>query len=581
MYRDFYGLSDDPFGLNPDPRLIFLTPHHKEVLNSMIYGITERRGFILLSGEWGTGKTILIRHLLQILDPKIKAIPVYQPPKSFEDLLEVLLRNLNLPPTERSKRIMWSQFIDFISQNGGQYENFAIVADDAHSLSKELLEELRELWNPKPERLQEVFVGLPEIEDKLSSWDMRQLRQRIVIRCRLRPLSEEESAGYIEHRVNMAGGKISEIFAPQALSLIYQYSKGIPRAINILCHKALSTGFKLSQKPIDSSMVEGFQEVPQALFPAKPAPEPIVTKPKPRLPTHRVKRMSLRRKISYSLVPLICLTAIIFWGRSSLKAPLQRVTENFPSQSAETSKRDGSPALEGPAPSAKLNPVGEEEPKPVIPTPATQSGVSQQALAPSKKSSDRIQAETREKKSPASFSALKTGATDSKTLPAKVAQLSPILPGAQVGIKKIVAVQRGDSLYTLLEKYCQVANTTQVDYVLQLNPRITNPGRLLVDQKIKLPEITEESLIFQSAEGAFKIQLGTFLEPDYAGFLREEPALKGKEIQIISRQLPSGEIWYRAVAGIFKTREEGLTAIRDLKKKGLSPFFPEFQKKRP
>jgi type II secretory pathway predicted ATPase ExeA len=583
MYKDFYGFSKDPFNFSPDPRFIFLTQHHREVLNSMIYGITERRGFILLSGETGTGKTTLVRHLIQVLDPKIKAIPVYQPPKSFDELLEVLLRNLNLPLGERSKRIMWSRFIDYISQDGGHYENYAIIVDDAQDLSKGILEELRELWNPNPERLQEVFVGRPEIEDKLNSWDLRQLKQRIVIRCRLRPLTESESLGYIEHRLNMVGSKISEIFAPEALSSIYQYSQGNPRAINILCDKALSTGITLSQKPIDSSMVEEFHEAPQSLFPKEPATGPIVAKPKPRLPAHRVKRISLRRKIAYALGPLLCLVLIIFWGRTYLRAPVQSIPEKFPPQQAEIYEKGGSPGLGGVSEfSAKVNPVPEQERKPVNPTPATEPGAPQLASAPAKKSSDRIQAQIREKTSPASSTAVKTGGTDSKpSQTAKVAQISPVLPGAQVRIRKVVAVQEGDSLYTLLEKYCQVANTTLVDYVLQLNPRITNPDRLLVNQKIKLPAIMEESLIFKSSEGAFKIHLGTFLEPQYADFLREEAVLKGKDIEIISRKLPSGETWYRAAAGIFKTREEGLTAIRDLKRKGLSPFFPGYQKNRP
>jgi general secretion pathway protein A len=582
MYKDFYGFSENPFNSSLDPRFIFLTQHHREILNSMIYGITERRGFILLSGELGTGKTTLVRHLIQILDPKIKAIPVYQPPKSFDELLEVLLRNLNLPLGERSKRVLWSQFIDYISQDGGPYDNFAIVADDAQDLSKELLEELRVLWNPNPERLQEVFVGRPEIEDRLNSWDLRQLRQRIVIRCRLRPLTEGESLGYIEHRLNMVGGKISEVFVPEALSLIYQYSKGIPRAINIFCDKALSTGFNLSQRLIDSSMVEEFHKAPSSLFPEKPATEPIVAKPKPRLPTHRVKRISLRRKISYALVPLICLALVIFWGRTYLRAPVQSIPEKFPSQPPEKNEKEVSPGIKVPEFSAKVNPVPEQERKPLMPTPATEPGTPQLALAPGEKSSERIQTQTGKKTPAASSTGVKTGGMDLKpSQTAKVAQISPVLPGAQIRIRKVVAVQKGDSLYTLLEKYCQVANTTLVDYVLQLNPRITNPDRLLVNQKIKLPAITEESLIFKSSEGAFKIHLGTFLEPKYADFLREEALLKGKEIEIISRKLPAGETWYRAVAGIFKTREEGLAAIRDLKRKGLSPFFPGFQENRP
>ena len=145
MYNDFYGFSEEPFALNPDPRFFLLTPNHKKVLELMVYGITERRGFILLTGEKGTGKTAFVQKLLQTLDPSIKAISIFQPPQSFDQLLEVILRSLKLPVGERKKGLLWQQFIDYISNGVGQDANLAIIADNAQELSKEFLEELREL----------------------------------------------------------------------------------------------------------------------------------------------------------------------------------------------------------------------------------------------------------------------------------------------------------------------------------------------------------------------------------------------------------------------------------------------------
>ena len=158
------------------------------------------------------GKTTLIHQLLQALGPSIKAIPVYEPPRTFRELLEFILQNLKLPLGERSEKTMWSQFIDYISHGAAQDENFVIIVDEAQELSKEFMEKLRLLCNPHPGRLQEVFVGQPVIDDKLNAWDLRQLKQRFAIRCRLRPLNEEESRQFIEHRLSTVGSNISDMF---------------------------------------------------------------------------------------------------------------------------------------------------------------------------------------------------------------------------------------------------------------------------------------------------------------------------------------------------------------------------------
>ena len=297
MYHDFYGLAEEPFALHPDPRFFLLTQNYKEVLDLMVYGITERRGFILLTGEKGTGKTAFLQQLLQTLDPSIKAICIFQPPESFEQLLEVILRSLKLPVGERKKSSLWRQFIDYLSQEAGQDANLTIIADNAQDLSKEFLEELRELWNPKPGRLQEVFVARPEIEDKLNCRDLRQLKQRIALRCRLKPLTEEESHGYIDHRISKVGGHLSEIFLPDALSLICRHSRGIPGIINILCTKSLWAGYSISKRPVDSSLVKEILEDSGILPPEQSAIRPFAEKLKPPSAARRAKRISLGTRL--------------------------------------------------------------------------------------------------------------------------------------------------------------------------------------------------------------------------------------------------------------------------------------------
>ena len=258
MHNHFYGLAEDPFGLAPEPRFFFSTENHKETIDSLSDGIRDGEGLILLTGENGLGKTTLIQQLLLILPPHITAIPIFHPIKTFADLLEVILRQLNLPLEEKSKGYMLSHFDDFLYQKSAQGETLAIIVDEAQNLSTEVMEELRLLCNPdprKPRLLKEVFVAEPQIHEKLNSPELRQLNQRITIRRQLRPLTEEESWHYLVHRLNAVGKNISEIFTPEAVSLICRNAKGIPRYLNTICYIAMSAGYALNQKSIDSPLV--------------------------------------------------------------------------------------------------------------------------------------------------------------------------------------------------------------------------------------------------------------------------------------------------------------------------------------
>jgi cell division protein FtsN len=151
-------------------------------------------------------------------------------------------------------------------------------------------------------------------------------------------------------------------------------------------------------------------------------------------------------------------------------------------------------------------------------------------------------------------------------------------PREEARVKRIVTVHPGDSIYTIAEKNYKVANTSIVDQILEFNPKIANPNKLFANQEVKLPEITETSLVIESADGSYQVRLGTFLKAEYATFLKGQPALKGRGVEVVPRKLSSGGTWYRAVAGKFNTREEGLRVIQELKKQGLSPFFPGFRK---
>lgn len=312
MSKEFFGFSEEPFGLDLDPRFFFLTENHRKVLYSLVYGVTQTNGFVLLIGETGTGKTTFIHHLMSMLSPHIKVIPIFQPPQTFDELLEFILRELKLPLEEGSGSSRLWQLNEYLYQRSAQNETLLIILDEAQKLTKELMEQLRLLCNPDPIRprfLQGFLVGEPDIADKLDSWDLRALKQRIVIRRQLRPLTEEESRQYIEHRLREVGSSLEEVFTPEAAALICRHSRGIPRGIHILCYLALSTGYVLSQKKIDTPLIERILPLLDMQKPSVPQPmeSPAMAF------IHRLTKSPRMMRISYALLAYSLVIWLLFF----------------------------------------------------------------------------------------------------------------------------------------------------------------------------------------------------------------------------------------------------------------------------
>lgn len=266
MVTEFYGFPEDPFAPAPDPKFLFLTEGRKRMLDTLVNGIKARKGFFLVTGEAGTGKTSFIRQLLPMLDAGTRAIVIDEPSRSFDELLERLLGDLGVPVEDRDKSAMLWQFNEHLQRLFSLDETLLICVDQAHEMSEQVMEELRLLANPDPRRpgqgvVQELFVGNPEIEHKLSSSSLRQLLQRISVTCRLEPLSESEARQVIAHRLDRVGSDISDIFTPDAVDSICRHSQGVPRFINILCSVALSAGYALSMNKVDGEVVEGVSSI--------------------------------------------------------------------------------------------------------------------------------------------------------------------------------------------------------------------------------------------------------------------------------------------------------------------------------
>jgi general secretion pathway protein A len=261
MYKRFYNLQRNPFEITPDPSFLFATQRHNEALASLYYGVRRHKGFVVLTGEVGTGKTLLIRCLLQLLSrSNVNYAYVFNSRLAPTEFLQYIAGDFRLPTSGRTKSELLLDLSSFVISRFQKGLTTVLVVDEAHHLSTEVLEEIRLLTNletPQEKLLQILLVGQPELDEKLDSVDLRQLKQRISLRSHLNPLNLEETNGYIHRRLQLAGSPNSEELIPMETVLeIHRHSRGIPRLINTLCENALIHGYARQAKAITPEMIE-------------------------------------------------------------------------------------------------------------------------------------------------------------------------------------------------------------------------------------------------------------------------------------------------------------------------------------
>ena len=259
MYENFYGLKENPFNVTPNPEYIYLGENHKEALAQLLYGVREKKGFIVITGEVGTGKTTLIHYLLDKLNGNshTKTAFLFNPKLTVNDFIQYILKDLGVRVQGETKGEYLHNLHRYLLNAYHKDERVVLIVDEAHGLNPELLEEIRLLSNLETARsklLQIVLVGQTELDKTLSQPEFRQLRQRINLRYHLRPLSAKETNEYIKNRLRVSGAP-KPIFTEMAVKEIYSKSRGIPRLINILCDNALLNGYALGQKMVDAKSV--------------------------------------------------------------------------------------------------------------------------------------------------------------------------------------------------------------------------------------------------------------------------------------------------------------------------------------
>lgn len=261
MYKQFYGLKEHPFKLTPDPDFLYPSPVHKKALLYLTYGLETKKGFTRLTGEVGSGKTTVIRSMLKNLHKEVKAAYIVNPKLSFLELFRTILSQLSVttPDSQETKDVMLDKFYKYLTTQAKEGNPVVIIIDEAQNMELTLLEEIRLLSNFETEKeklLQIIFVGQPELRDIFALPELRQLKQRISTSVHIEPLDRVETGRYINHRMMVAGASSSEIFGKKACDKIYQYSKGIPRLINIACDAALVAGYIKGKETLDGAIAK-------------------------------------------------------------------------------------------------------------------------------------------------------------------------------------------------------------------------------------------------------------------------------------------------------------------------------------
>jgi len=260
MYQEFFGLAEAPFNVNPSPRYLYLTKELREVLAALMYGVSNRKGFVTLIGEVGTGKTTLLNRFLELLSqPQIRTALIYNSRINSTQLLEFILTKFQISCESDSKVQRLVRLNQWLLERYQAGESVVLVIDEAQNLSLPVLEEIRLLTNletPEDKLLQVILSGQPELDAKLNQPQLRQLRQRVGVQCKTSPLTSEQTHEYIAARLRVAGASGEPIFSPKAINLIYKFSRGIPRLINLVCEHSLVHGYVEGQRPIEPAIVE-------------------------------------------------------------------------------------------------------------------------------------------------------------------------------------------------------------------------------------------------------------------------------------------------------------------------------------
>jgi len=513
-YGQYYGFSRMPFGEGADRDVFFKAETHKEALALMLYGIRERKGYTVIFGEQGMGKTTLIRQAMAQLDERTQAVLISKSHDLYYTLLKELMEKLGLRTSSKAvtKGSMLHDLYDYLTQCLGKGRNIVIFLDDAHTMKDDIIEELRLMSNLETsgtKLIQIVIVGEPELSRRLNSKHLRQIRQRIQILHRLLPLGHDESLQYIEHRLARAGRSSGDVFTPEALKVICECAGGIPQNINALCDGALSLGVERSEKPVSAGTARAARKAAAPLIRASSSSPAIA----------QAAKSALRSPWLYAALAVA--VAGIFLGSQYLRLPSDLAPGKAIVQPALVQKASEADGAAGAQSAKEAQPTGpqaeKQEPQPVPPA------------AP---------------------------------VPGPVAQ-EPADANAAVSE---VRVRERATLWSIAARHYGFVNATVLDRILESNPEIADVDLVRAGSEVRLPQAAGKAGFVTRPDGTLFIHAATFMTHrearDFAGRIGSDLG----RVDIVKRRVAPGKDWYRILVGPYASREEGRSALQSLER---------------
>jgi type II secretory pathway predicted ATPase ExeA len=528
MYEQHFGLRESPFSITPDPRFFFANSIYLEAFANLRYGIEAKKGFIAVTGEVGTGKTTLLRKLMLNLDKTIQTVLVFNTDVTFNELLRVILRDLGLPTAGKDRLGMVEELNDYLIEQLEHGQTVCLLIDEVQNLSDESLEGLRLLSNLETDRqklLQIVLMGQPEFQAKLDQPNLRQLKQRIAIRCEIARLTDYEVGPYINFRLGVAGCDDHELFDPEAVEKIAVCSKGIPRLINVICDNALLIAFAASQRIVSADVVgevvRDLRLAPGSQFPKNESNQAVPIIPPAAgfgiLSSETTVQTPQRRsKGSLAAATAASLVIVILLGFATLTDP-----ESF---FMETGK-----SLTG-----------------------YQKNLSEWAL-------------------------LVTGQkADPPRITVKIADAG--LQTAEIGTESSdhrVTIQYGSTVFQIATDAYGSSAVLGMDLIKEFNPDIQNLNWINAGQDLLLPALTEETLLRQQPDGSFRILVASFLSRREADEFAERILRDGFSVIVTAKPVSNNLVLHRLeISGLTNLQNAKQTIQTGFKNRWL-PFTPK------
>jgi type II secretory pathway predicted ATPase ExeA len=507
MYNSYFGFSVSPFTVTPDPNFFYSNPVYQEAYATLQYGIEAKKGFLVITGEVGTGKTTLLRKLMHNLAGTIETVFIFNTYLNFTELLQVILYDLNPTPKEPDKVKLLQELNDYLIMQLKQSRIVSVLVDEAQNLSDEALEGLRLLSNLETDQeklIQIVLMGQPELQERLDQPSLRQLKQRVALQCRLIPLRNDEVGPYIDFRLRAAGYKGKELFNPEAVRQITSYSKGIPRLVNIICDNGLLCAYARSQKTVSAQMID---EVARDLrlgsegqaSQAETTPGALVSKTAAKRPAHP----AANKVYPHNVRQIVKIGAKTVFGILVLVAVASLIDpQNFLTTAGK--------GLEFAA--HNLNQWV------LLLAP-------QEAVAP--RANAIVKYQSKEQR---------------------------------------VTIPRGSSVYKIANDTYGANTVLGMDLIQEFNPEIKSLNRVSAGRLLLLPSLTPETLLRKQSDGSYRLIVASFHNltgaREYAGRLRKD----GYQVTITPREISEDLLVYRIeIDGLKDFEEASQTWLTGLK----------------